>query len=117
MLVRYVQGLTPCEFVSSVKAIMPGWLAFRCTSVVTTGWRLCRKWIIGVSSENRLYVKVVIGEAGQWVRRLVGQRGEEQPCGGRLHQRIEWIYGLGIDPTLREYKGQKNVESKVTDQK
>lgn len=66
MLVRYVHGLAspPCEFMSSVKSIMPGWLAFRCTSMVPAEWRLCRKWIIGVSSENRLYVKAVIGEAG-----------------------------------------------------
>lgn len=57
-------------------------------------------------------------EAGQWVRRLVGKReGEEHPRDRRLLQRIEWVYGWGINLTLKGNKGQKNAESTFTDQK
>ena len=40
------------------------------------------------SSKTRLYVKEVIVEVGQWVRRLIGKRGEERLHGRMLHEEL-----------------------------
>lgn len=69
-------------------------------------------WLWSQSSETRSYVKEVIMEVGQWVRKFVGKKeGEEHSRGRRLHRRIEWIYDWGIGPTLRENEEQEKGES------